>query len=95
MQIVNKFFQNKFFQKVNVLCYTDDIMLLAPTSKGFQIIVEKFECYFNEMKLIMNVSKSVYIVSKHDIRLERSSKIFFNSEKMLRVINCRYLGVFV
>ena len=81
------------YSQVNILCYADDIILLAPSSKGLQIIVDKLECYFTEMNLVMNVSKSAYIVFKHNIRLERSSKIFFNGEEMPRVKNCRYLGV--
>ena len=79
------------YSQVNILCYANDIILFAPLFKGLQIIVDKFECYFNLMKLIMNVSKSAYIVFKHDIRLERSIKFFFNDEEVPSFKNCRYL----
>ena len=55
------------YSQVNILCYADHIILLAPLSKELQIIVDKLECYFNEMSLIMNLSKPAYIVFKHDI----------------------------
>ena len=64
---------------------------IGSLSKGLQIMVDKLECYFNEMNLIMNYSKSACIVFKHNIRYERSSKIFFNGEEMPRVKKCLYL----
>ena len=72
------------------MCYADDIILLAPSCKGLQIIVDKFECYFNEIKFIMNVSKSAYIVFKYNIRLKRSSKKF---SMVKRCLGLKTVGV--
>ena len=52
----------------NILCYADDIALLAPSAKGLQILIELNSTKLEKLCLAINPGKSKYIVFKSSKR---------------------------
>ena len=50
--------------RVNIICYADDMLLLAPSAKGLQILVDTAIPILNELRFFVNHGKSSYIVFK-------------------------------
>ena len=52
--------------KTNILCFADDICILAPSAKGVQLILDKLSFMLDNLCLTVNVSKSQYIVFRNN-----------------------------
>ena len=81
------------YHKTNILCYADDIVLLAPSASGLQQIIDKVTFMLQELNMKINVLKSSYIIFKKDKRLEIKSKVNLLGVNMKRVTECTYLGI--
>ena len=78
--------------KMNIICYADDILLLAPSSTGLQILLNKLVYRLNELSLKINIQKSSYILFKCK-RHVTGHEIFLDGRRLSQVSKCVYLGV--
>ena len=79
--------------KVNILGYADDIVLIAPTRKALQVIVNKLYELSSKLCLSINVNKTVYLVFKKEKNEKIVSEITINDSAVTRAANCKYLGM--
>ena len=81
------------FESVNILAYADDILLLAPSLKGLQFLIDQF-CYFIE-GMSLNIStekdKSEYIVFSNK-KFSECYSIILNECVLKNVQASKYLG---
>ncbi len=47
--------------KINILGYADDIILICSSANGLQTLIDKLYLMLNDLGLILNATKSVYI----------------------------------
>ena len=80
-------------QKMNILCYADDIVLLAPSSNALQTILNETYRILEDLCLKVNVAKCSYIVFARSPRTKIATKLFLNGIELERVKSCKYLGV--
>ena len=80
-------------QKMNILCYADDIVLLAPSANALQKILDVTNRFLETLCLQVNVSKCSYIVFARSPRIRIETKLFLNGIQLERVKHCKYLGV--
>ena len=80
-------------QKMNIICYADDIVLLAPSSNALQAILNKTFRILENLCLKVNISKCSYIVFTKNPRIKVETKLFLSGMELKRVIACKYLGV--
>ena len=76
----------------NIICYADDIALLAPTASGLQILVNMVTEVLSELCLRVNNSKSSYVVFHKKKSLGTPGKILLLGEEMKKTSDCKYLG---
>ena len=77
---------------MNIICYADDILLLAPSVTGLQVLIDNLVFRLRELSLKVNVQKSSYIVFKRNCySIDR--EVFISGTKLNRVSRCVYLGV--
>ena len=50
------------YHRTNILCCADDIVLLAPSSEGLQILIDKVCSMLQDLNLIINLEKTVQLV---------------------------------
>ena len=50
---------------MNIVCYADDMLLLAPSARGLQTLVDTAVPLLNELRLIVNRGKSSHIVFRY------------------------------
>ena len=68
------------------MVYADDIILLSPSVKSLQFLINKISELFNDLLLTINVDKNVVIVFKRKSPfLSRNIRLYFNGEKMIVV----------
>ena len=80
--------------KNNILCYADDMILLAPSSAGLQTMLNKLHFLLSELGLSVNAGKSQYIVFKtRNCKHVFQSEIKINGTIIEKVRRCKYLGV--
>ena len=48
---------------MNILCYADDVVLLAPSSEGFQIMIDNIYSMLRDLNLLVNMEKTICLVS--------------------------------
>ena len=78
---------------VNIMAYADDIILLSPSVKSLQFLIDKISELFNDHLLTINVNKTVVIVFKRKSpSLSGNIRLYFNGEKLNVVNKCKYLG---
>ena len=82
------------YHNFNIICYADDICLLAPTIAGSQKLIEYTNEKLLNLCLKINVSKCCYIVFRKPVRFETNLQIMLQDREFNRVGSCRYLGVF-
>ena len=78
---------------VNIICYADDMLLLAPSARGLQILVDTAIPILNELRLIVNRSKSSYIVFKHKRNITVPTLLRLDGLLCEQVNEIKYLGV--
>ena len=79
--------------KCNILAYADDLILIAPSAQGLQHIVNNIGISLSKHKLLINNTKSKYIVFKYKNKLEINSSIVLNGVQLERVYEYKYLGI--
>ncbi len=50
--------------KINILGYADDIILICASANGLQTQIDKLYLMLNDLGLIRNATKSVYMIFK-------------------------------
>ena len=78
----------------NILCYADDMCLLAPSATALQILLSLLESRLTGVGLIANVSKCAYLVFRGK---SRDPTLTFNvqlkGQSLQRVSTFKYLGI--
>ena len=82
--------------KTNLTCYADDLIFLAPSANGLQLILDKLGTLFSALSLFVNPDKSNYIIFKpRNFRFDGSPNITLKGTMIPRVNSCKYLGVII
>ena len=82
--------------KTCIVAYADDIILLAPTYRGLQLLLDNLQALLTGLCLKVNADKSIYIVFKHKAHTPvNSPNVSLNGKTLTRESNCKYLGVFL
>ena len=84
--------------KSNIVCFADDLILLAPTSQSLQKLLDVLCDRLLELCLTVNPTKSQFIIfrnSRCNNRLGSDPVVSLNGVNLTRVSNCKYLGVFL
>ncbi len=50
--------------KINILGYADDIILICPSVNRLQTLIDELYLMLNDLGLILNATKSVYMIFK-------------------------------
>ena len=83
---------------INHLMYADDIVLLCPSVKGLQQLVDKC-CNFGETNdIIFNESKTVcmYLLSHNDAKcVTHFPSVYINNKVIAKVTKYKYLGHYI
>ena len=79
--------------KTNILTYADDIALLAPSASGLQILLDSLSEKLDKLCLIVNPSKSHYIVFRKSRSTDLDYNVFLKGNKLPRSRECVYLGI--
>ena len=74
-------------------CYADDVVLLAPSTEGLQIMIDKACSMLQDLKLIVNMKKTVNSVFKKKANLIINSVVYWSGRTVKRVQQWTYLGV--
>ena len=83
-----------FGYKTGIICYADDILLLSPSVKCLQSMLNRLSSLLKNVCLKVNPLKSNYIVFKHrNFRGDSDSRVFLDDVLLVQVKQCRYLGV--
>ena len=84
---------------VNVIAYADDIVLLSPTRKGLQELVQKCETFALSRDIQFNVKKTVCMLfnprepyAASHLSGSKSPDVFLNGQRLVWVENFKYLG---
>jgi len=80
------------YQAANIICYADDVLLLAPSGSGLRRLLDVFSHAVNDLRLLINAEKSKYIVFGGKCS---SDNMGINSSvlSLKRVNSIKYLGV--
>lgn len=81
--------------KTNIIGYADDMVLISPSVKGLQILLNEFFTMMSKLCLKVNASKSFYMIFKarRYRRYVVSANVFLNGA-LLKIANeTKYLGV--
>ena len=81
------------FLRFNIILYADDIILLAPSRNGLQILLNKLYDCLSEIKLEVNPLKSKYMVFRTKKRILPDVPVFYNSVALECVDVFKYLGI--
>ena len=81
--------------KFNILCYADDIALIAPSSFGLQQLIDRLCSLLTELDLKINKDKCAYIIFKKQRNITLNSKIYLLGSEVKRVSEFKYLGIFL
>ena len=77
----------------NIIAYADDIVLLAPSRKGLQILVDKAFEESQYLNLNFNGNKSKYMIFRYSrAKVISSSNIYIGNSKLEKVEMIKYLG---
>jgi len=79
------------FSRVNILCYADDIALLAPTAQALQIMMDTLTARLYDLSLKINIEKYCSIVFRRN-KKRVSTRFTSNSLPLRQVTECTYLG---
>ena len=77
----------------NIIAYADDIVLLAPSFKGLQLLLDKASEFALDLELKFNSDKSKYMVFRRNKRkLITSCSLKICDNNLEKVENIKYLG---
>ena len=80
--------------KTNIICYADDISILAPSASGLQKILNILHDRLSQLGLLVNVDKCAYIVFRAVKKsIDPPTKVYLNGKLLERVTDFKYLGV--
>ena len=79
--------------KTNIICYADDICLLAPSNQALQSILNLVHAKLKNIGLSINIEKCKYIVFKKHKSININSTVTLEGETIERVSEYRYLGI--
>ena len=79
--------------RVNIICYADDICLLAPSRYALQLLLDHLQSCLKYLDLNINVNKCAYIIFKKHKRDYITSEVTLEGVKIPRVAEFKYLGV--
>ena len=85
------------YYMLNIIGYADDLVLLVPTSRGLQILLDKLTDMLNDLCLILNVTKSACMIfrAKKFRRYSFTPCITISGTKLKIVNECKYLGTII
>ena len=77
----------------NIIAYADDIVLLAPSKKGLQILLDKAVEESQDLNFNFNDDKSKYMIFRHSkVKVISSSSVYIGNSKLEKVEAIKYLG---
>ena len=79
--------------KMNILSYADDLVLMAPTASGLQMLLDKACYHLENLKQELNLEKSTYIVFKNNKNKNVDFSIYLRGTELTRSSKIKYLGV--
>ena len=83
-----------FGYKTGIICYADDILLLSPSVRGLQFMLNRLSFLLKNICLTVNPLKSNYIVFKHaKFKGNSAAAVFLDDVQLVQVDKCKYLGV--
>jgi len=83
------------YQAANIICYADDILLLAPSAYGLRQLISVLETSLGQLQLKINVSKTNYIVFRCSKGMDIQTNVHSSGLVLERVNNLKYLGVYL
>jgi len=83
------------FQPANIVGYADDLLLLAPSARGLQKMLDVSMGCIANLRLRLNVSKSRYIVFRGKRSNNITTSVNINGSVLERVHSIKYLGVYL
>ena len=83
------------YYKTNILGYADDVVLASPSSKGLQVLIDKFSFMLDAICLKINANKTYYMIfkCKKYKKFDYDNHILLKGVVLQRVHQCKYLGV--
>ena len=79
-------------EKMNLICYADDIVLISPSANGLQYLIDRISSLLIQHGMVINVGKSSYIVFGSKSSINKFHSIVLLGEEMKRSPSCVYLG---
>jgi len=83
------------YQPSNIIGYADDLLLLAPSARGLQKLLDVTTNCIRELSLQINVNKSQYIVFRNKPLKDVNSEVSVDGVLLKRVDSIKYLGVYL
>ena len=80
------------YVKWNIIAYADDILLLAPSAKALQMLLDTFCELINGVKLKINPNKSKFIVFRKDKKNVPIHRMRIGESILEEVDSIKYLG---
>ena len=80
------------YLKIVILLFTDDTVLFAESDQELQYVLDQFQEYCDEMKLTVNVSKKIVIITNS--RNKNNITYKFNASTIEIVDAYKYLGIY-
>ena len=77
----------------NILCYADDVCLLAPSPEALQSVLDVLYQEVKTLGLSINVDKSAHLIFKHRKSLVLNSVVCLEGLTIKRVHDYKYLGI--
>ena len=81
------------YSMFNIICYADDIVLLAPSRNGLKVLIDTAYLCLVKLGLRLNTSKSNYIVFRNPKSKSPQTSMEINGVDINKVFNCTYLGI--
>src|SRR5437867_1129914 len=81
-----------FADDTNVFIYGSNLALIEYEAN---ICLKNLESWFNVNKLSLNVEKTCYAIFNYSNTSDVTLNLVINNQKISKVSNCKYLGVFI
>ena len=80
----------------SIIVYADDLVLLSPSAKGLQILIDIAAFQANKVRLNFNKDKSKWMVFRSPkSKISEVTPMTINGDPIERVYNFKYLGIIV
>lgn len=88
---------NICYYKLNIIGYADDIVLLFPSTRGLQTLLDKLSIMLKSICLVLNTTKSVYMIfrTKRCKKYSLGQSVCIDDVKLTIVDECKYLGAVI